>query len=194
MRINELVGYKQNPAMKAAQDFSDERWGDSNTAINKFIDSLKKMGYELEHMGSGMYANVFKRPNDPYVIKIFSQDTGYLKYVQYCLQHQDNPHVPKFRGKIIRISGDTYAVRIEVLQPYQQGINYEADYAAHQLIQYDTMFGGLAQHPDIEAYSPELKQLFVDLANLFGATTLTDLHKTNIMMRGNTLVITDPVG
>ena len=195
MRIQELTGYRKNPAYQAAQQLSrDASSVEYESALEKFTQRITELGYQLEHIGSGLFANVFVRPNDPYVIKIFVKDPGYLKYVQYCLKHQDNPHVPRFRGGLISLDNNSYAVRIERLESFQGNKDQDLARIGNEITKGYQVFSQLVSNATIQEYSPQLHQLFRDLASLFGGSRYTDLTANNIMVRGGkTLVITDPV-
>ena len=112
MRIDELTPYKNTELYKAVAPLM-------NDPIRDIYLALKDMGYvkKEELLCSGIFGAVFKRKNDPYVIKLFEKDRYYLKYLQYIRQHQDNPHVPKIRGKIMKPYKDAelYMVRMEEL-------------------------------------------------------------------------------
>lgn len=69
---------------------------------SELINILKDK-YNIELIGTGHYGMVFKCPKWNYVVKIFEKDNGYLEFVDYCLQHQDNKHLPKFVKKPIRL-------------------------------------------------------------------------------------------
>ena len=200
MRISELIGYKQNPAYAAAKELGNYNFDDFpnitsyqqnvENRVKTFIKEIEKLGYKLEHIGWGVYSNVFKRSGDPYVIKIFTDDHAYLKYVAYCLQHQDNPHVPKFRGKLIKITPNTYAVRLEQLRNFRKTQSL-TDVIYHDITEKPKTWGNLSKDPHIKSYSPQLSQLFTDLSGIFGDNYYPDMHSGNIMMRGLTLVVID---
>lgn len=196
MRIDELIGYREHPAYRAAQQLGREASSaDHENAAQNFIRRITDLGYHLEHIGSGLFANVFVRPNDPYVIKIFVRDPSYLKYVKYCLKNQDNPHVPRLRGGLIPLGNGTYAVRIERLEPWKPDhSNHEVAMIGHELTTGFKTFIEHARNSTIEEYSSDLHRLFQDLSDIFGKGHPADLNQTNIMVRnGNTIVITDPV-
>lgn len=192
MKIDEIIGYHGHPATQAIKQAVT---GPSRTSWGKLHDvhqKLKSMNYKLKYKGSGTRGIVFKRPNDPYVIKIFLDDPQYLTYVQYALKHQDNPHVPRLRGKIMRIYDEVYAVRIEELQPVKtEALNDHQKELLKTLITSNT-FGELARDDYIKFEEPRLHELFRDLSDLYGKITRTDIITDNVMMRDNVFVITDP--
>lgn len=119
-------------------------------------------------LGDGRYGYVFGNPKYPYVIKVFMRDTAYLKWLDWAKRHQDNPYVPKIRGKVIKIGNLFMAVRLEKLSPGG---------TANELYDRD------------EAGDPHATQV-VDF--LEANNKLLDLHDGNVMLRGKQLVIVDP--
>ena len=53
---------------------------------------------------SGSRGSILKRKGDSFVVKIFQRDPYYMKYLLYAIDHQNNPHVPKIKGKPIKIA------------------------------------------------------------------------------------------
>ena len=189
--INELVGYKNNPAHKAAVS----RFSNDDTSpydkVHKFTNDIKELGYSLDHKGAGGQGTVFKRYGDPYVIKVFYRDSNYLKYLKYVLAHQDNPHVPKVRGKPMKITPEAYAVRLEELQPVAPRDENEKQ-LVDSIINTLT-WGRFKQNSYIRLEEPELYKMLLDLAKIYGDHNETDLIQANIMQRKDgTIVITDP--
>lgn len=77
MKLDELLGVKK---------FYD-----------KHLDDVKKAfvsnGSLYKKLGSGATATAYAQ-GDEYVYKFWLMDTAYEKYVDYCLDNQDNPHIP----------------------------------------------------------------------------------------------------
>lgn len=82
MKLDELLGVKK---------FYD-----------KHLDDVKKAfvanGSKFKKLGLGATGEAYGK-ND-LVYKFWLEDSAYEKYVEYCLKHQNNPHVPKFLSKI----------------------------------------------------------------------------------------------
>jgi len=185
--------YKSLPAYQQAHsDFSDtSTHGAAMHGMLKFDKFMRENGFEL--LGSGGFANVYERPGYPWVFKIFTGDTAYLSWLEYVTANQGNEHVPKLRGKPFKINNGTYAIRMEKLTPLPG--NFTDDPLLDAV-----MYGGLPLtrksestitdlgHPDLLAVLKAIMKIAYSNKNYN-----TDLHRYNLMMRGNTPVITDPL-
>lgn len=133
----------------------------------KSLSSIMKE-YNWYPVGKGKYGFVFTKDGYPYIIKVFMKDTAYLKWLNFAKQNQDNPYVPKIRGKVVKINDYFMAVRLEKLSAGGDA---------------DTIY------KDEEDGNKYAKQV-VDF--LESNSRLMDLHNENVMQRGNQLVIIDP--
>lgn len=124
--------------------------------------------YGFRPINSGKYGYVFGNPSYPYIIKVFMKDTAYLRWLNFAKEHQDNPYVPKIRGKVGRLGSNFMFVRLEKLS----GTGEESEL-------YDAMDKG-------DHYAKQV----VDF--LEKNDHLLDMHGGNIMRRNNQLVIIDP--
>jgi len=79
MKLYELTGIKH---------LYDKQLGD----LIKFIS---KPGSKFKKAGRGAMAQVFSH-EDGTMYKFWIKDNAYEKYIDYCLDNQDNPHVPIF--------------------------------------------------------------------------------------------------
>jgi hypothetical protein len=61
--------------------------------------------YNWRFLGRGMEASVAEHPNKKYVLKVFSSRSQYRLLVNLARSHVNNPHFPKFYGKIKTIPG-----------------------------------------------------------------------------------------
>lgn len=158
--------------------------------------------YYLQQKGfarhSGMYANVYARPDDKYVLKVFVKyDLAYLEFLRLAQQHQDNPHFPKIKGKISEVIRNHYAIRMERLTTYHGDPDLIAFYIKNRDVKFDDPHGYSAMRmgdaEELFDEYPRLKEA-CDLIkdNLLGKYDL-DLHSDNLMVRGSTIVFTDPV-
>lgn len=201
MKINELVPFKSTPAYKATKDqLQYDKGLNRPTRTALITKKLESLGYQLGKIGSGAYAEVFKRPQDNYVIKLFTNDPAYLAYLKFMLSHQNNPHVPKTKGKLIKPFKDysLYVVRMEVLIPKSWG---DADHE-ELVAQIDRAINGEedAQRALGKKY-PHILEIVTGIDKLTALDHpggnrgfMNDVHEGNIMYRGDgTPVITDPL-
>lgn len=137
------------------------------------LDKLMEQ-YGFSMLGAGKYASVFGKPGYPYVIKVFMKDAAYLRWLNFCMQHPNNPYCPKVRGKVVRIDHNFMAIRLEKLKEYDGHDSPDA----------------VLYHASEELEEPNAKQV-VDY--LEGNYRLLDLHDGNFMLRPDGhLVVVDP--
>lgn len=148
-------------------------------------DAIKNIAepYKFKQVGSGLFAMVMKNDKYPYVLKIYDRnDTGYKHYLDFCLKNQDNPYVPKIKGRPTPINKTKYMfIRLEALQPVTSG-EARAMFNAYESVKMGT------------STNKNLKKV-VDFVEMMRSEPDIhfDLHQGNIMKRGNQLVITDPL-
>ena len=211
MKINELIGAKNTPAFKAAQAFdmdkSDE--DDYSKERTNLTAELAKLGWTP--IGKGWYSAVYQHPSYNYVLKVFSHHNKlWMEYFNYALKHQDNPHVPKIRGKLVKLSPNAYAVRMEKLapvtneilmkyiDPYWKHISYETGRLTHfnnrpgyMSDLFDVIFTD-ENNKFLRRNWPRLVQLYNDIWQEI-AHKNGDFDGYQFMARGNILVWIDPV-
>jgi hypothetical protein len=198
MRINELTGYKQHPAFQAAQQLGSDTGINDKSYSQKekknLSTHLAELGWTL--IGHGQFSLVYGNPKFNYVLKIFTQDTpGSIEWLEYVVANQNNPFLPRVYGKMWRISHTAYAVRMERLMPFKSKTDpVFAKYIDPELqsrhweeifVEENTEF--------LEANWPDLASAFETILDLSQYNGDDDLNLSNIMKRGNSLVITDPV-
>lgn len=154
---------------------------------------LRNAGYL--RIGSGGYAAVYHKPGAAYVLKVFAaSDAPYIEFLKLAQAHQDNPHFPKFKGKMVKVTPVYNAIRMEKLSPYKHDETHITNYIKYR--DAHAPAGSwtaevLDNAMETMEYNPSLKEacdLIID--NLpFNC----DMKRDNIMMRGDTLVIIDPV-
>lgn len=203
MKITELKGVKHTPIYSAAKRIYKKKQNNgSMPSVNliNFSNELTKMGW---NKFSGAYGIVFIRDDFPYVIKVFNNDPAYFKYLNWVLQHQSNPFVPKIRGKFIKINQYTYAVRMEKLSHLSDTNIRELDKYVDPELNKKTKIdiskwrnvsklALSANLPYIKEIEPQLYEVLEYVVKNFTLKSL-DLHGDNIMLRGDVIVITDPV-
>ena len=191
MKINELTGYRNNPVYrgikKVKPNSSEEFESDSLKGV---VELMKQNGWDT--LGWGSFAYVFGNNSKPYVIKIFVNDDAYAGFVKYTMKNQNNPFLPKIRGKLIRFSDHVRGVRLERLKPVVDS-NQLKKYLPKEdgeVIPSEYMFDD-EYLPYIEKKHPQLAQIYHDLTAM--GYDGWDLREANLMLRGKQLVIIDPV-
>lgn len=193
MRLFELTGYKGHPVYQAGQKIktSDET-GDTRydrKTMKDFVKSMKNEGWD--EIGHGGFAVVFAHPNYPYVVKVFHNDNAYRHYFQYVKRNQNNPHVPKVRGGIITLNDRSHAVRLERLEPLSGPTDpILKKYIDPTLDPYIENLDNEQNYTFLMRKWPELYHAMLD-ADMMGGRV--DIKYDNVMKRGNTLVLSDPV-
>lgn len=204
MRMDELKGYRTNPFYKIASQSSD---------IENFYHRLKNQGYKDQILGRGIFGLVFHRPNTPdAVYKAFLRgDRGYMKYLKFALENQHNPHVPKIIGKPLSfaLENGTQVVLVKLERLDELDPNDSPNY--NQFLKLTSILNSLSflDNPFYDSDSkkkekeflqqrkqqyPTLYDIAQQIVKLSHKSRMqdVDLHSGNVMMRGNTLVVTDP--
>lgn len=207
LRLDELTGYRNNPVFQLFQQSKD---------IDSFVNALEESDYNVKKLGQGVFGVVFDKPGSRDVYKVFTaRDKGYIDFLKYVKANQDNPHLPRIYGGIMRANmplndvsyqgKDWIIVRMEKLQPAGKIYPDELDMARY--MQYAPV-----QKPSEKEWSSkahqlaakkawELKEEFPQLAEVLdwivanqdeSTGKYLDLHDENIMRRGDTVVIIDP--
>lgn len=157
---------------------------------------LRGAGYRC--LGTGSFAAVYRKPGASYVLKVFAAaDRAYAAFIALAKQHADNPHFPRFFGRIVQVTPGYHAIRMEPLTPYRYDETLIAFYLrhrdwtpqdphSHMAMQLGDALEYLEEHPRMR----EALDLIID--NLLGGYE-TDMKQDNLMMRGSTVVVTDPV-
>lgn len=159
-------------------------------SISTAVSFLEKTGWTP--LAAGSYARVLTNPKYPYVLKLFhSSDKGYPYFVETVRTHK-NIHFPVFRGNMIRISAQYYAIRMEKLtHSYKYGYREIAKTVEDYIIQNPSTRGEKIM--ELEKTQPGLIRACDILHDVAVERDLNvDVHSHNIMLRGNVLVITDP--
>lgn len=178
MRLHELTGYKQDPLYNILQN---------STEAYELEDNLEAGGFKKYVVGTGLYSSVLSRPDLNYVVKIFHNDPGYETYVKYIMKYQNNPHVPKMRGKVLSVGAGFKVVRLERLEPYtytpdqQKSLEIIDDYVSKDKF-----------YRERDKKDFPYQQMIPVLDDILKHTGL-DMHSGNIMFRGSVPVITDPL-
>ncbi|TFG98578.1 hypothetical protein E4H12_05745 [Candidatus Thorarchaeota archaeon] len=174
---------------------------------------------KMKDIGTGANATVYQHPkNDTIVVKVsvdgFAPENLPLKYLQYALKHQNNPHVPKIYGvrrykppgrarydsyfiafieKLTEYGNVSRAKQRAILKKYIGPLFTEkgsAGYAFETLANKQTIDLLRKQHRKIGVPSKD----FLDVMTFISQQNNDhlDLSDWNVMLRGNVPVITDP--
>lgn len=202
MQIDELIGYRKNPiyakaksllsrsAITKAGRFAFDKADQRNIQLAKFTDFLKSHGFT--GLGMGAFGAVYEKPGYPWVFKIFTGDPAYKRYLDYVIRNQSNPYVPKIKGGIIRINQNTFAVRMEKLTPMPNAIPRKVADLYWRLRNINRASD--LNRKDLEWMQknyPEILPILDALSRVSGDRL--DIHHKNMMMRGKTPVLVDPV-
>jgi len=139
------------------------------------VIDLSKYGFN--YIAGGCYGAVYNHPTDPNkVIKVGMKDgDGWPKYATYCLLNKENDDDHLLKVYSLHLFKDMYVAEIERLETY----NYSDDHYT------DAQY----EHVKMRANGPlELVRLWNTIGDY------NDMHLGNVMLRGNTLVVTDPYG
>jgi hypothetical protein len=199
MNINEITGYHDNVAYQTAKtvfapaDSDEDAVYKRKQSLDTFMDFLDEHGFKK--LGRGSFGLVFEKSDYPWVFKIFTTDSAYLSYVKWAIANQSNPNVPKFKGKLIKVNNDTYAIRMEKLTEFKYS-SYQIGHPMRRLHDLITAYAGVYNvgkddlkwlkntYPGICAIVSQYKK---------NPDFKFDMHAGNIMMRGNIPVIVDPI-
>lgn len=136
------------------------------------------LNYGFKNLGNGKYGSVYGNSKYQYVLKIFMKDSAYLKWISFSLKNQDNPYVPKIRGKVVKITPLFYAIRLEKLTPtVELTKSFDREYSKWSCD---------------NSYQTEDINLNKILKYFENHRKLLDIHSGNVMMRNDQPVITDP--
>lgn len=191
-----------------------------NTEWYDLIRKFETYGGKI--LGQGNYAMVMEHPSWKYVLKVFSQDVPYLKFVRFVLKNPrksfpvfyDKPRkiVPRFKRDPSQAY--LYVVKAEKLNPITNDIFEDIEYYLYY--NHDFLDDMIQQHKDraggedmwnemkkklinLEKKYPSLPQFKEDynflLNQNYGNARFgeLDMHYKNIMQRSNgDLVLVDP--
>ena len=191
MRINELI----NESQVLDEITRPDTMGNAQSI-------LLKAGYK--QIGAGWYADVYAKPDADHILKLFSvTDTAYPKFVNMTIQNP-NIHFPKFKGKMMKVNEHYYAVRMEKLTSFGKTMDivgeiedYIYGYANYGKSWPETDVRGkevTEEMAQLEKTQPGITKACDLISKLIRSGLVgIDLHPGNLMMRGDTIVFTDPV-
>jgi hypothetical protein len=158
---------------------------------------MQKLGYE--NIGAGLDAQVFAKETGP-VKKILMPESGdistaensFLAFYNYCQANARNPHLPKFLkiNKDIELDGERFRqITMERLQ------EVDPDYDDMIMDMVESIEAGQPLDPQYKKHAGFYQTLksVIDTGRKSGfEIDIMDFNNSNVMQRGNTLVIADP--
>ena len=186
MKLEELK--KPKEIEKFRNDLKDYKEVDSREQgwRHTLPQYMEKYGFNLA--GSGKYGSVYINPKYQFVIKVFMKDSAYLRWLSFCRKNQDNPFVPKMKGKVLRITDIFYAVRIEKLDEFEW--SKIRNVSVNKLFMWALDEFEEGDGPLRMTHNDDIDDVF---AHFDKNRELFDLHDGNMMMRNNKqLVVIDP--
>jgi hypothetical protein len=163
---------------------------------------LRASGYR--RIGHGTYAQVWAKPGDPFVLKVFREDEAYLRFINLITDHQDNPHFPRIRGRLTKIR-DYWAIRIERLSrlaPFDIMDEMQRYRGAHNALRFGFTKGTLPSYIEqMTTLHQEFREHHPQLANALDLVFKVcdvqrrgvDWTEGNFRLRGKTVVMSDPL-
>lgn len=154
----------------------------SRQAVDRILASS---GYH--RLGAGTFGAVYQKPSQSYVLKVFSsKDQAYRDFIRLAQEHPSNPHFPRYFGKLIRVTNDYHAIRMERLTPFNPHALGDHAYALADYIQSGIDDGELRNFPKLKAACDLVRTKLL-------SHYWFDAKDESFMMRGDTIVITDAV-
>ena len=208
-----------NKVMKAYEFIDESTITESSWIANGVRSELEEKGYEF--LGSGVDQMAFLEPGTGYVLKIFGtqnyikwQPTKFSKdhkmfftWAKFCMKNPNNKFLPKFFGfdSFVYNGGNYLQIRQEHLTEsgelglllWQLGLYLERGFSVNSVLEseartldntVDKAVAIMGSKEDLVAYLSTVRAL-MDIGK---RRWNWDLHRGNIMMRGDTPVILDP--
>jgi hypothetical protein len=188
---------------------------------NLIMKMLERTGVLKKLLGKGTYGMAFELGSGE-VLKVWAKDPAYESWIDYCTKHQNNPYVLKVQGKvhdfqIKRASSGTPVnmkfVRVEKLDEPKSmkdfGYDDASEWRLKDFLTQATVYmykelpiddAGLIKKfkldekkssPEFIKFVRELSVISLDLAK--NTKIALDYHKNNFGMRGNQVVLLDPI-
>lgn len=168
-----------------------------HSALSKFAD---EHGLDIK---DGTNAQVFVR-NKPWVWRVWLNDPGFERFIEYVKEHPNNPHLPKVMSRVRtetasfkRMPKDMTVKYVKLEKLGELGESY-LDTLLDELMKLkqpssfedlEAQAKGLGD--EAVAFVQEHKKFFETFVELRKAGA-NDLYCQNVMTRGETFVIMDP--
>lgn len=153
--------------------------GTAYTVVRNFAKNKFKL------LGAGYYAAVFESSVDPNLVYKIGRTINdpFITYAT-STEYSNNIHFPKIYDIYFDIEDDWYIAKMEALTPLP-----EHKYSLAKAI--EKFAKGEAEGSEL---SCDLRKLLSGVSKLSEACEFAiDLHRNNIMTRGTTIVVTDPL-
>ena len=192
VQLDELTGYRADPVYAASQkELAPSKMktaSERDMAMEKLTDYLETQGFK--HIGQGSFSEIYIKQGYPWMFKLWSHDQAYLWYITWAAKNQDIPNVPRVKGLPVKIAKDTYVVRLEKLRARSSYDHKQLATLLHSIESLDDL-----SKEDVQWLRSEYPGIYEILRVIQRAGTdfVLDLHSDNIMMRGQTPVLADPV-
>ena len=143
--------------------------------------------------GEGMQAKVLIPPGRNYVYRLWHNDPGYDRWLTYCVQHKSSPFVPKILSRVRTLNlkfkrmpaTEFKLVKLEKLTPVNRELEKLLD---HVMVRTSgEVFDRMLEQ------APQYKPFFEFLHTAGKYLDFNDINVDNVMMRGSTPVLTDPL-
>lgn len=193
--LKELIGYKKHSSVDIA-DFLNAGIRDGKIKVR-----------------SGNFAFVVIPTDADFVYKVWTHDQGWWEYLEYLNDHPGNEHLLKVKSRIKKIKytfkrpqdfdTDLYVLKLEKLQELETNDEAFKQIDAFMLyLNYNNVHGLTKDDvPRIQKWilekhnvQPPPASFIETVIDVLKSSVISDhdFHSGNVMLRGNTLVLTDP--
>lgn len=151
-----------------------------NKNLNDFLEEHTKM----KELGSGYFSSVYKVKGHPkLVLKVARDSNTYYRYVTWATRTKSK-HAPKVYWKK-KISEKTSVYIMEKLK--------ESKGKERNIVRRTGEYFWDMDFPKKDKKNESLYNFLKKLRKEFGDEGAWDLHQNNMMLRGETIVVTDPI-
>ncbi len=185
--------------------------------LSAIIQNLIVNGKYKQHQGA--YALVLEPPDKDYVYRAWTNDKGYDKFLEY-VRANENKYLIKLIGKTVKLPlffkhnssmpESINVQRIEKLVPIKSRLVIETISSCNLFLQkfakpnakfddmvYDAVNSTHDHEELVQEFMLDNKSFFQEYLKIglwakSQSTLGIDMHANNVMLRGNTFVITDP--
>lgn len=153
----------------------------------------------FRQIGYGSYGRVYGKPSANYVIKIFTADPCYSRFLSLIAANK-NKHFPVLLAEPRPLGDDTFMVKMERLLPASPANVQLVQHVAEVFVQYSDLPASLSRErvnaalKPFAAYPDLIRAVKLLYDGLYSKGCFFDLAARNLMQRQDgTVVILDPV-